>query len=238
MCSHCTEETIRKRKEFWTLLLFKASASGWICHNTAPCCGCLHVPTSSVISISSSRWMFVWCPFDAFFAIFCYTLPTPAYALNLNEVGTQLCSALKLAMMESCEVKDFTDPEKPDYIQSFMFCSNLGLINTVSSVRSKPSFEVLKLASLRSSWGVPCEKAKVLKSDSHSPTHSDASYLGQSLGSIAWRRHLHGAWTETKGQNKPQLCLVHWPSIQITRHSGQVQFRCIHISLHTTFSLA
>ena len=163
MCSHCTEETIRKRKEFWTLLLFKASASGWICHNTAPCCGCLHVPTSSVISISSSRWMFVWCPFDAFFAIFCYTLPTPAYALNLNEVGTQLCSALKLAMMESCEVKDFTDPEKPDYIQSFMFCSNLGLINTVSSVRSKPSFEVLKLASLRSSWGVLVKRRKFSK---------------------------------------------------------------------------
>ena len=48
-------------------------------------------------------------------------------------------------------------------LKSFMFCSNLGLINTVSSVRSKPSFEVLKLASLRSSWGVLVKRRKFSK---------------------------------------------------------------------------
>lgn len=87
-------------------------------------------------------------------------------------------------------------------LKSLVFRSNLGLINTVSSVGSKPSLEVLKLASLRSSGG-PCEKAKVLNDSetSHSPTPSDASYLGQLLSLLpSGTCTVHG-----QRQNKPQL---------------------------------
>ena len=81
-------------------------------------------------------------------------------------------------------------------LKSLMFHSNLGLINTVSSVRSKPSFEV-KLVSLRSSGGREKETQKRFSFRSGNPqTPRDASY-GQSLGSIAFG-HLHGAWSATK----------------------------------------
>ena len=107
-------------------------------------------------------------------------------------------------------------------LKSLMFHSNLGLINTVSSVRSKPSFEV-KLVSLRSSGGR--EKAK-LKSDSHSVPETHRLPGMQATASLLGLLPSGTCTVHGQRQNKPQLCLVHWPFIQITRYSavGQVQF--------------
>ena len=91
-------------------------------------------------------------------------------------------------------------------LKSLMFHSNLGLINTVSSVRSKPSFEVLKLVSLRSSGG-PCEKAK-LKSDSHSVPETHRLPGMQATASLLGLLPSGTCTVHGQRQNKPQLCLV------------------------------
>ena len=87
-------------------------------------------------------------------------------------------------------------------LKSLMFRSNLGLINTVSSVRSKPSFEVLKLASLRSSggslWkGETSQKRFSLFSFSQWLPAMQATW-GSLLGLLLEGGHLHGAWSGTK----------------------------------------
>ena len=205
--------------------------------------------------------MFVWCPFDALFAILCLHLLTlwtwmksePNYAQLSNWPWWSLVRSktsqiqknliifrhhfwrLKTKTVHiflhglSLSMTTFYNISMSCLaLKSLMFRSNLGLINTVSSVRSKPSFEVLKLASLRSSGG------SLWKGESSQKRFLLFSFSDSQRcklpGAVSWVYCLKEAlarWCTVhgQGQNKPQLCLVHWPSIQITRHSaGQVQF--------------